>query len=90
MHGGKTCLPDKLVSHYAQRLFDDHYNVRLCVIEMGAKLMLEYDDRYSFHGQLMPLILTGLHDEDEKVSNFFLKNPKNLFFYFFLFTKFRP
>ena len=73
MHGGKTCLPDKLVSHYAQRLFDDHYNVRLCVIEMGAKLMLEYDDRYSFHGQLMPLILTGLHDEDEKVSKAIFK-----------------
>ena len=68
MSGGKTCLPDKIVSHFAQRMFDPHVNVRLAVVETAGEWLLKYDERYSFWALIMPLILTSLDDEYEEVS----------------------
>ena len=68
MFGGKECLPDKIVSHLAQRVFDDHLAVREEVYKFSFMMMTEYKDRYSFWGHLMPLLLSGLHDENPEVS----------------------
>merc|ERR1711881_357737 len=67
MHGGKTCLPDKVCSHLAQRLFDDHASVRMAVLMVAATWLKEYVDRYSFWGQCMPLIFTGFYDSDPQI-----------------------
>merc|ERR1712168_112239 len=73
MFGGKTCLPDKVASHLAQRLFDEHKNVRISVVKVAGNWLLEYVDRYSFWGILMPLILSGFDDDDEEIQQTAIK-----------------
>lgn len=73
MHGGKTCLPDKLHTHLAQRLFDPHAAVRQQIVRTATLWLKDYQDRYSFWSQLTPLIFTCFDDEDPLVSKFKLE-----------------
>lgn len=54
---------EDVVSHLAQRLFDQTPSVRAAVIQVVGNWLLDLLDRYSFHPRLIPLLLTGLTDE---------------------------
>lgn len=54
---------DDVVSHLAQRLFDQAPTVREAVIRLAGLWLLDLPDRYSFWHKLMPLLLTGVTDE---------------------------
>lgn len=54
---------DDVVSHLAQRLFDQSAAVREAVTRLAGTWLLELPDRYSFWHKLMPLLLTSLTDE---------------------------
>jgi len=54
---------DDVVSHLAQRLFDQTPTVRAAVVHVAGSWLLDLADRYSFHHKLMPLLLTGVTDE---------------------------
>uniref|UniRef100_A0A1I8HT38 TOG domain-containing protein n=1 Tax=Macrostomum lignano TaxID=282301 RepID=A0A1I8HT38_9PLAT len=54
---------DDVLSHLAQRLFDDSPLVREEVINVVGTWLLDLPDRYSFFHKLIPLLLTGLSDE---------------------------
>ena len=54
---------DDVVSHLAQRTFDQAPTVRTAVTRVVGHWLLDLMDRYSFHHKLIPLLLTGLTDE---------------------------
>lgn len=54
---------DDVVSHLAQRLFDQNPAVREAVTRLAGNWLLELPDRYSFWHKIMPLLLTSLTDE---------------------------
>lgn len=55
------------MSHLAQRLFDQTPAVRAAVIKVVGNWMLDMCDRYSFWNKLIPLLLTGLSDEQPEI-----------------------
>ncbi|XP_006859949.1 PREDICTED: HEAT repeat-containing protein 2 [Chrysochloris asiatica] len=54
---------DDVLSHLAQRLFDDVAQVRQAVTTVVGSWLLELRDRYSFFHKLIPLLLSSLDDE---------------------------
>ncbi|XP_062607964.1 dynein axonemal assembly factor 5-like [Saccostrea cucullata] len=58
---------DNVVSHLAQRLFDDSPAVRKAVVKVVGGWLLDLPDRYSFHHKLIPLLLTGLADTQPEI-----------------------
>ncbi|XP_064172156.1 dynein axonemal assembly factor 5-like isoform X2 [Anguilla rostrata] len=54
---------DDVLSHLAQRLFDDSPQVRKSVTVVVGHWLLDLPDRYSYFHKLIPLLLTGLADE---------------------------
>ncbi|XP_038066344.1 dynein assembly factor 5, axonemal-like isoform X2 [Patiria miniata] len=54
---------DKVISHLAQRLFDQSPQVRVAVTDVVGGWLLDFVDRYSFHHKLIPLLLTSQTDE---------------------------
>ncbi|XP_053133057.1 dynein axonemal assembly factor 5 isoform X2 [Hemicordylus capensis] len=54
---------DDVLSHLAQRCFDDIPQVREAVISVVGEWLLNLRDRYSFFHKLIPLLLSGLTDE---------------------------
>ncbi|XP_061079679.1 dynein axonemal assembly factor 5 [Conger conger] len=54
---------DDVLSHLAQRLFDDSPQVRKAVTAVVGGWLLDLPDRYSFFHKLIPLLLTSLTDE---------------------------
>lgn len=54
---------DDVVSHLAQRLFDQSPVVRAAVTQVVGGWLLDLPDRYSFHHKLIPLLLTSITDE---------------------------
>lgn len=58
---------DTIVSHLAQRLFDQTPAVRMAVVKVVGHWMLDMCDRYSFWNKLIPLLLTGLSDEQPEI-----------------------
>lgn len=58
MHSSYRAL-EEAVTPLAERLFDQIPLVRKTVIQVTARLLMEYRDRYSFFHKLLPLILTG-------------------------------
>lgn len=58
MHSSYKAL-EEAVTPLAERLFDQIPLVRRTVIQVAARLLREYRDRYSFFNKLLPLILTG-------------------------------
>ncbi|XP_073504143.1 dynein axonemal assembly factor 5 [Phyllobates terribilis] len=61
-HGSGKCVDDVL-SHLAQRLFDDSPQVRLAVTTVVGTWLLELRDRYSYFHKLIPLLLSSSTDE---------------------------
>ncbi|KAL8175544.1 UNVERIFIED_CONTAM: hypothetical protein K2H54_029880, partial [Gekko kuhli] len=54
---------DDVLSHLAQRCFDNIPQVREAVIVVMGEWLLHLRDRYSFFHKLVPLLLSGLADE---------------------------
>lgn len=54
--------------HLAQRLFDQSQAVRMAVIKVTGEWLLNLMDRYSFHHKLIPLLLSGLTDEQPQIT----------------------
>jgi hypothetical protein len=54
---------DDVVSHLAQRLFDQAPIVRKAVTAVVGNWLLDLPDRYSFWHKLIPLLLTSMSDE---------------------------
>ena len=59
---------DTVVSHLAQRLFDQAPTVRKAVVKIVGYWLLDLPDRYSYHYKLMPLLLTGYSDEQPEIQ----------------------
>jgi len=59
---------DTVVSHLAQRLFDHSPPVRKAVVKVAGTWLLDLPDRYSFHYKLIPLLLTGITDEQPDIQ----------------------
>uniref|UniRef100_G1RA65 Dynein axonemal assembly factor 5 n=1 Tax=Nomascus leucogenys TaxID=61853 RepID=G1RA65_NOMLE len=58
---------DDVLSHFAQRLFDDVPQVRRAVASVVGGWLLRLRDRYSFFHKLIPLLLSSLNDEVPEV-----------------------
>ncbi|TNN68891.1 Dynein assembly factor 5, axonemal [Liparis tanakae] len=54
---------DDVLSHLAQRLFDDSPQVRRAVATVVGDWLLHMRDRYSYFHKLIPLMLSGIDDE---------------------------
>ncbi|XP_038675624.1 dynein assembly factor 5, axonemal-like [Scyliorhinus canicula] len=54
---------DDVLSHLAQRLFDDAPLVRQAVTQVVGSWLLELRDRYSYFYKLIPLLLSSCSDE---------------------------
>ncbi|XP_062387628.1 dynein axonemal assembly factor 5-like [Sardina pilchardus] len=54
---------DDVLSHFAQRLFDDSPQVRKAVTLVVGDWLLNLRDRYSYFHKLIPLLLSSYHDE---------------------------
>nr|XP_039265298.1 dynein assembly factor 5, axonemal-like [Styela clava] len=54
---------DDVISHLAQRFFDQSSQVRKCVTRVIGRWLLELPDRYSFFYKFIPLLLTSFNDE---------------------------
>uniref|UniRef100_UPI003AAF52D3 dynein axonemal assembly factor 5 n=1 Tax=Centroberyx gerrardi TaxID=166262 RepID=UPI003AAF52D3 len=54
---------DDVLSHLAQRLFDDSPQVRKAVTIVVGDWLLHMRDRYSYFHKLLPLLLSSIHDE---------------------------
>ncbi|KAM4631833.1 dynein axonemal assembly factor 5 [Discoglossus pictus] len=54
---------DDVLSHLAQRLFDDSPQVRQAVTVVVGNWLLELRDRYSYFHKLIPLLLSSCTDE---------------------------
>ncbi|XP_074630792.1 dynein axonemal assembly factor 5-like [Acropora palmata] len=60
---------DDVVSHLAQRTFDNAPAVRAAVISVVGDWLLNLRDRYSYFHKLLPLLMTGLSDELPDIQN---------------------
>lgn len=60
---------DDVISHFAQRLFDQSAAVRKTVIRIVGRWLLELPDRYSFFYKFIPLVLTGFNDDMPDVKD---------------------
>ncbi|XP_053706872.1 dynein axonemal assembly factor 5-like isoform X1 [Synchiropus splendidus] len=54
---------DDVLSHLAQRLFDDSPQVRRAITLVVGDWLLHLRDRYSYFAKLIPLLLSGINDE---------------------------
>ncbi|XP_011688411.1 PREDICTED: dynein assembly factor 5, axonemal [Wasmannia auropunctata] len=60
---GNSKSMEEVATPLAQRLFDQSGIVREAVIEVSGRWLIELPDRYGWWYKLLPLIMTGLHDE---------------------------
>ncbi|XP_039681604.1 dynein assembly factor 5, axonemal-like isoform X2 [Perca fluviatilis] len=58
---------DDVLSHLAQRLFDDSPQVRKAVTAVVGDWLLHMRDRYSYFHKLIPLLLSGITDEISEI-----------------------
>ncbi|XP_076345290.1 dynein axonemal assembly factor 5 isoform X3 [Tachypleus tridentatus] len=61
-YGNNSSVND-VISHLAQRLFDQAPIIRQAVVCVAGRWLSELPDRYSFFSKLIPLVMTGLTDE---------------------------
>ncbi|XP_017886513.2 dynein assembly factor 5, axonemal-like [Ceratina calcarata] len=64
---GDGKLVEEVAQPLAERLFDQNGIVRKAVIEVAGSWLLKLRDRYSWWHRIIPLLLTGLHDELEEI-----------------------
>ncbi|KAG9263943.1 dynein assembly factor 5, axonemal [Astyanax mexicanus] len=60
---------DDVLSHLAQRLFDDSPQVRKAVTAVVGDWLLHLQDRYSYFHKLIPLLLSSLSDDIPEIRN---------------------
>nr|XP_021327043.1 dynein assembly factor 5, axonemal-like isoform X2 [Danio rerio] len=60
---------DEVLSHLAQRLFDDSPRVRKAVTLVVGDWLLRLPDRYSYFHKLIPLLLTSVSDEIPEIRS---------------------
>ncbi|KAL0105465.1 hypothetical protein PUN28_016852 [Cardiocondyla obscurior] len=60
---GNSKSVEEVSTPLAQRLFDQSGIVRKAVIEVSGHWLVKLPDRYGWWHRLLPLIMTGLHDE---------------------------
>ncbi|KAM9096465.1 dynein assembly factor 5, axonemal [Sarcophilus harrisii] len=65
---GNAKSVDDVISHFAQRLFDDVSQVRHAVTSVVGNWLLHLRDRYSFFHKLIPLLLSSFDDEIPEVT----------------------
>uniref|UniRef100_A0A5F8H8Q7 Dynein axonemal assembly factor 5 n=1 Tax=Monodelphis domestica TaxID=13616 RepID=A0A5F8H8Q7_MONDO len=65
---GNAKSVDDVISHFAQRLFDDVSQVRYAVTSVVGNWLLHLRDRYSFFHKLIPLLLSSFDDEIPEVT----------------------
>ncbi|KAL5019260.1 hypothetical protein ScPMuIL_004982 [Solemya velum] len=65
-HGNGKSV-DTVTSHLAQRMFDQSPIVRTAVTKVVGGWLLDLADRYSFHHKLIPLLLSGIIDEQPQI-----------------------
>ncbi|XP_058510583.1 dynein axonemal assembly factor 5-like [Solea solea] len=63
IHHGTGKNVDDVLSHMAQRLFDDSPQVRKAVTAVVGDWLLHMRDRYSYFRKLIPLLLSSVNDE---------------------------
>ncbi|XP_077979793.1 dynein axonemal assembly factor 5-like [Glandiceps talaboti] len=54
---------ENVISHIAQRFFDQAPTVRMAATNVVGNWLLDFVDRYSFHHKLVPLLLSSISDE---------------------------
>ncbi|XP_015188867.1 PREDICTED: dynein assembly factor 5, axonemal isoform X2 [Polistes dominula] len=64
---GNSKSMEEVATPLAERLFDQSGVVRAAVVEVAGHWLVELRDRYSWWHKILPLILTGLHDEIETI-----------------------
>ncbi|XP_076235449.1 dynein axonemal assembly factor 5-like isoform X2 [Calliopsis andreniformis] len=73
LYGNSKSIED-VATPLAERLFDQNGLVRAAVVEAAGCWLLKLRDRYGWWHKILPLVLTGLHDElkdiREKAANF--------------------
>ncbi|KAF7698269.1 dynein axonemal assembly factor 5-like [Silurus meridionalis] len=60
---GTVKAMDDVLSHIAQRLFDNSPQVRKAVTVVAGDWLLKLHDRYSYFSKLIPLLLSSLSDD---------------------------
>nr|XP_033333004.1 dynein assembly factor 5, axonemal isoform X1 [Megalopta genalis] len=61
-YGNSKCI-ENVATPLAERLFDQNGLIRTAVIEVAGHWLLNLKDRYSWWHKILPLLLSGLHDE---------------------------
>ncbi|XP_017788530.1 PREDICTED: dynein assembly factor 5, axonemal, partial [Habropoda laboriosa] len=64
---GNSKSVEEVATPLAEKLFDQHGLVRAATIEIAGCWLLKLRDRYSWWHKILPLLLTGLHDELENI-----------------------
>ncbi|XP_075880316.1 dynein axonemal assembly factor 5 [Nelusetta ayraudi] len=60
---------DDVLSHLAQRLFDDSPQVRKAVTAVVGNWLLHLRDRYSYFHKLIPVLLSSINDEIPEIRH---------------------
>lgn len=60
---GNSKSMEEVATPLAEKLFDQSSAVRSAVVEVAGCWIIELRDRYSWWHKVLPLIMTGLHDE---------------------------
>ncbi|XP_076657670.1 dynein axonemal assembly factor 5-like [Halictus rubicundus] len=65
-YGNSKCV-ETVATPLAEKLFDQNGLIRTAVIEVAGYWLLNLNDRYSWWHKILPLLLTGLHDDLQEI-----------------------
>ncbi|KAF6199198.1 hypothetical protein GE061_007223 [Apolygus lucorum] len=66
LKGDNKCVPDVTPS-LNKKMLDSMYQVRLALVKLAGHWLIKLPDRYSFFAHLIPMVLSGLADDNEDV-----------------------
>uniref|UniRef100_A0A0A9XLX8 HEAT repeat-containing protein 2 n=1 Tax=Lygus hesperus TaxID=30085 RepID=A0A0A9XLX8_LYGHE len=66
LKGDNKCVPD-VTPALNKKMLDSMYQVRLALVRLAGHWLVKLPDRYSFFAHLIPMVLSGLADENEDV-----------------------
>ncbi|XP_076283993.1 dynein axonemal assembly factor 5-like [Lasioglossum baleicum] len=64
---GNSKSVENVATPLAEKLFDQNGLIRTAVIEVAGYWLLNLKDRYSWWYKILPLLLTGLHDDLQEI-----------------------
>jgi len=67
LQGGGGVL-EKVAAHLTQRLFDQNPKVRKELCLVAEKLLIQFEDRYSYFYKILPLLLPSLEDQVPEIQ----------------------